>query len=194
MKGINFTEPLFHKVVRGKKTQTRLIMNPQPAFEGEFRYACPIDADGKLIEPLYKIGETVYIKEPYFIIPKWHEYKNWVIYKYGEHPEKTDTRPFVNPRIMPAKYARHFIKITCVRCERLQEISDADCLKEGIEEQKWEGHTGKYFYIIPDMTCPIFDSGRKAYAYLIDSIYGKGTWESNPIVWAYDFKLITKYR
>ncbi|MDR2057063.1 MAG: hypothetical protein LBP83_02040 [Dysgonamonadaceae bacterium] len=30
MKGINFIEPLFRKVVSGEKTQSRRIINPQP--------------------------------------------------------------------------------------------------------------------------------------------------------------------
>jgi hypothetical protein len=33
MKGINFIEPLFRKVVSGEKTQTRQIVDPQP-YEG----------------------------------------------------------------------------------------------------------------------------------------------------------------
>lgn len=36
-----------------------------------------------------------------------------------------------------------------------------------------------------------FPSPRYAYASLIDKISGKGTWDSNPYVFAYDFELLT---
>jgi hypothetical protein len=43
-KGINFKEPLFHKVVSGEKTQTRRIIKPQPDFS--IREAYLIDEFG----------------------------------------------------------------------------------------------------------------------------------------------------
>ena len=35
-----------------------------------------------------------------------------------------------------------------------------------------------------------FSTTQDAYASLINKIYGKGTWESNPFVFVYDFELI----
>lgn len=35
-----------------------------------------------------------------------------------------------------------------------------------------------------------FDTPREAFAALIDKVSGKGTWESNPYVFVYEFKLI----
>lgn len=35
-----------------------------------------------------------------------------------------------------------------------------------------------------------FDTPREAFAALIDKVSGKGTWESNPYVWAYEFELM----
>ena len=35
-----------------------------------------------------------------------------------------------------------------------------------------------------------FDTPREAFAALIDKVSGKGTWESNPYVWVYEFELM----
>ena len=90
---------------------------------------------------------------------------------------------------MPESAARHFIKITGVRAERLQDISEEDCLKEGIEEVIWNGKILKsskhYFNGYESYGTPI-----EAYAELIDRINGNGTFQRNPFVWVYDFKLI----
>ena len=94
---------------------------------------------------------------------------------------------------MSASAARHFIKITGVRAERLQDITEEDCFREGITVCDYGGmqcivyglQKGLFFDEL--RTTPI-----KAYAALIDKINGKGTWDSNPFVWVYDYKLIDK--
>lgn len=86
------------------------------------------------------------------------------------------------------------IRITDVRVERLQDISDEDCIKEGIEKFDAFGDPASYrFYdrkkciIYPKKWCV---SPREAYAALIDKVSGKGTWDSNPYVFVYDFEPI----
>ena len=82
----------------------------------------------------------------------------------------------------------HRIRIMNIRVERLQNISDEDCLKEGIERCEkewgyWEGDNGFLnFY-----AC---DTIKEAFATLIDKTCGKGTWDRNPYVFVYDFVLI----
>ncbi len=101
---------------------------------------------------------------------------------------------FVKPELM-----LHFIRITNVRIERLQDISDDDCLSEGIvvNEPKIKGGVKSYYPCEYLKSCAdkvgwgrVFDTPRKAYAELIDKVSGKGTWESNPYVFVYDFELI----
>lgn len=83
----------------------------------------------------------------------------------------------------------HFIRITNFRIERLQNISDEDCLKEGII--KWDaGQEDIPFYSYKNSKKNDFDTPREAYAALIDKVSGKGTWESNPYAFVYDFKLV----
>jgi hypothetical protein len=205
MKGICFIEPLHIKVVCEKKMMTRRIIKPQPFESDTFKWYGEKDIRYK---PRYKRGETLYLKEPYCLDCDLIQQEDSIelkhngniLYKYSddEIPEhaKGSLRfgKWQNKLFMPEKYARDYIKITNVRAERLQDISDEDCIKEGIIEFKTT-NLKTYYSPVGCYVTPDYDNiltPKKAYAALIDSICGKGTWESNPIVWAYDFKLITK--
>lgn len=181
MKGICFKEALFNSIISGVKNQTRRIMKSQPDNNGVWdddKFPRSVDSDlhgfngttsegeSKEFKPRYKVGEVLFLKEPYCFC------KDKPMYKYGE--SGTDLMPkryWKNKLFMPKSAARYFIEITGVRIERLQNISDSDCVREGISE--WDAHL----------------SPQKAYAALIDEINGKGTWDANPFVWVYDFKL-----
>ena len=195
MKGICFIEPLFHKVVKGEKTQTRrIITNEDWMNQSHIRIELSDDNcfahfisnnsgeafAGKVAK--YAPHEKVYLKEPY------HKDSNDDIhYKFGypENQQEMDKHnlKWSNKLFMPESAARYFIEITAVRAERLQDISDEDCLKEGIFEVMGGAlnmnNIDPIGYLQPS----------DAYAALINKINGKGTWEKNPFVWVYDFKL-----
>lgn len=92
------------------------------------------------------------------------------------------------------------IRITDVRVERLQDISDEDCIAEGIRVVEVNNNWGnaathtEYRVVYQDNYGREKLLGgrdpREAYAALIDRISGKGTWESNPYVFVYEFELI----
>ena len=203
MKGICFIEPLFHKVVKGEKIQTRRIINH---FGNSMHYGkllchwglsdAPKLKDNKwmwqlqtevddcadfLIKPKYNVGEIVYLKEPYY-----KDSNDDIHYKFGypENQKEMDKHnlKWQNKLFMPESAARYFIKVTAVRAERLQDISEGDCLKEGVE--LYNNYDGTY----GGWGAPM--SHKEAYAALINKINGKGTWENNPFVWVYDFDLI----
>jgi hypothetical protein len=195
MKGICFIEPLHRKVVSGEKTQTRRIVNPQP-IDDTFKWHGEKDVRFK---PRYKPGEILYLKEPYCLDCDFIQHgdrREWkangkILYEFngdGISELAKDSYGFGkwrNKLFMPEKYARHHIEITDVRVERLQDINDYGCAKEGIVQHlnptlHWSNETDGVMYSKPV----------QAYAALINKINGKGTWESNPFVWVYDFKLI----
>ena len=192
MKGKVFIEPIFHGTVKGRITQFREIMKPQPIT---VFYGMPVRGYDNQIgikdnKPRYKVGETVYLKEPYYV-------SNLMVktteYKYGSDlPVETINRvKWKNKLFMPAKYARYFIKINAVRCERLQDISDEDCFKEGVIKCKY---FDEIFYSVPlsNNFKQYTKTPRYTFSFLIDSISGRGTWDSNPYVWVYEFTLISK--
>lgn len=93
---------------------------------------------------------------------------------------------FVKADCMP-----HRIEITNIRVERLQDISDDDCIAEGIIKEhvrlEYDEPQDTVRYRVDESTFP---TPRAAYAALIDKISGKGMWERNPWVYCYTFKLV----
>lgn len=200
MKGICFIEPLHDKTVKKTKTETRRIIVNQPleneiikpfanGFFGIYHKVGGIDNLKVTLKPRYNVGEILYLKEPYFILEsKQIEYRyEPTFFLEGCVMPKWQWK---NKLFMPASAARHFIKITAVRAERLQDISNEDCIKEGIEEEL-NIHNGKQWSTYCNGTHS-FDTPREAYKALINSIDGKNTWDNNPWVWVYDYELIDR--
>ena len=206
MKGICFIEPLHDKTVKKIKVQTRRIISKEDyvngknvilstTYSGQMAHLTSVGCSESFagLVAKYKIGDILYLKEPYRFAPD----VDFIIYKF-DYPNGRDDYPgcdkvdtpveWKNKLFMPASAARHFIKITGVRAERLQDISQEDCIKEGIFQHislakvYWKNGFDKLMY----------NSPREAYSALIDKINGKGTWDSNPFVWVYDYRLIEK--
>ena len=90
---------------------------------------------------------------------------------------------FTKAELMP-----HQIRITGIRCELLRDISDADCLREGI---RYIPKICKfYFKDVRREADFYFDDHREALAMLIDKVSVRGTWASNPWVVVYEFELV----
>ncbi len=202
MKGICFTEPLFHLTVQLIKKQTRRIMKPQPdvirsiakdlfdkkpygIFTKEYESAAPVYSfpisEGKIINPRYNVGEVLYLKEPYqYVGPPDAGIK----YKFDNDEDISVIvgNLWENKLFMPEIAARYFIKITDVRAALLRDISEEDCLKEGIKIGRCgnEIHWMKAFYA-PGDNQP-YMTARSAYEELINRINGKDTWALNPYV------------
>ena len=92
-----------------------------------------------------------------------------------------------------AASCKHHIRLTNVKIQRLQDISDEDCLKEGIYKLCSANGNGGISYSFVGASSNkhigLYASPREAFAVLIDKISGKGTWERNPFVFVYEFEL-----
>ena len=135
----------------------------------------------------YKVGVVVAIAQSYkdagvrFVQEEDNEFG---CYDFpAEQTKGWNNKMFVKANLMP-----HHIRITAVRQERLQDISDGDCLKEGID--KWLSVNKYVIKTSKKERMIIFNTPREAYATLIDRLNGKGTWASNPMVWVYEFELV----
>ena len=193
MKKIMFNDQygLTEAVLDGRKTQTRRIAYEKPfkhirssgfIMEGKDKGKLAInDGNEIMAKSTYKIGEVVAVAQRYCDIPFNNE-----IFKGAGLSIGWENKMFVKSNLMP-----HQIKITNIRCERLQDISTDDCMKEGIFCSHNEGVHDAYSY---DATN---DSKRKKWwyktpieAYKMLSYKLHLNWENNPFVFVYDFKLV----
>ena len=168
MKQITFDDRynLTDLVLSGQKTQTRILVDTKDEFlDGVFNW----DSAGTMITFWKNEKEFIDIKSPYH---------------YGDEIAIKNISGYGNNK-------PNIITITDIRFERLQDINDEDCIKEGVLK------SDKYAmpYGIPEKSAPngvffYYSTPREAFANLIDKIHGMGTWESNPWVWVYEFELI----
>ena len=195
MKKIIFNDKygLTQAVLVGRKTQTRRIAympNGFITFDDEDFQLKKLDNRQALLTlcnnsfktARYKIGEEVAIAQKYADLAYDGEFFRLlgkVIFEKGCH-----NKMFVRADLMP-----HRIRITNIRVERLQDISEEDCIAEGVWKAHNVGLEGvTYWY--HGLANSSFRTAKDAYASLIDKISGKGTWESNLWVFVYDFELI----
>lgn len=107
------------------------------------------------------------------------------------------TKPFKQiPAIhMPRAASRLLLEITAVRCERLQNISEADAVAEGIEPvfcptltvpaKKWKNYQGRAYCDGMNL-----NHATESYQTLWASINGPDSWAANPWVWVVEFKVV----
>lgn len=178
-----------------KNEPMRLIIDEDNyAFCKYCGYGVDYFKDKGLFNAPYKLGEVVAIAQSYMDVDRFHrkgknaaylEYLDSILPELKLYPG-WGNKMFVKVNLMP-----HHIKITGIKVERLQDISDEDCLKEGIIHA-YTTNDGIRIYHTPNEKKGYLstDVAQEAFAYLIDKVSGNGTWESNPYVFAYEFKLV----
>lgn len=190
MKKIMFNDKysLTQAVLDGRKTMTRRISKEQ-IRNSVFWKSGYESIHGYEIKPIYKISELIAIAQSYESLgmnPEiaLNDRDGIGFYTKTKFAPGWKNKMFVRADLMP-----HHIRITNIKIERLQNISDEDCFKEGIF--KWDaGQKDIPFYSFHNADIPDYNDPRDAFAELIDKVSGKGTWESNPYVFVYEFELV----
>ncbi|MBP5723679.1 MAG: hypothetical protein J6X18_08935 [Bacteroidales bacterium] len=208
MKKILFNDKfhLTEAVLNGQKTMTRRIVPIDLHNSTDWRavesgdYIAVETRDGDFIDIRdcgnYSVGEVVAIAQSYSQIEDYICHKDG----YSEVMVLKQSSGWNNKMFVRAELMPHHIRITDIKVERMQDISDEDCLKEGVgcaampfgyyvkgielKKPYYESDTGFTWTHKP------FKSPREAFAVLIDKVSGKGTWENNPWVFVYSFELI----
>lgn len=140
------------------------------------------------VYPAYQIGEEVAVAQSYRTLIESgyladEREDGWVNEKY------IVSAGFRNKMFVRADLMPHHIRITDIRVERLQDISDEDCMCEGVE--RWlDGYIVCGLMERSGRNNQVFATPREAFAALIDRISGRGTWQRNPWVFVYKFELI----
>lgn len=198
-------------VLKGRKTMTRRIIRNLSDFDprqdwihwsdnGKANLAIIHNKTYKYsIYPHYQPGEVVAVAQPYKdagIDPHFLMFQpiEGSIYSAKMEIEAMFTGGWNNKIFVRADLMPHQIRITDIKVERLQKISDEDCMREGITmmtEGKIEiGNGYGWDTKIDALKRESFFTPKDAFAALIDKISGKGTWERNPYVFAYTLELL----
>lgn len=176
---------LTQAVLEGRKTQTRRIAfkrDIEPLIQGissEYLIA---------VRSRYKLGETIAIAQSYKTIQEYLRKATGTDLELK--PELSQSKGYTNKMFVRADRMPHHIRITRIRVEHLQDISEEDCLAEGIWRAHEVGLEGVTYWYTSLANSP-YRTTREAYAALIDKISGKGTWQSNPYVFAYNFETVS---
>lgn len=205
-KPILFSTPMVQSILRGEKTQTRRIINPQPKAEkfsaiiGGYdsipqmaRFWTKNEQNNPFIEDIklkYNVGDILLVRETWH--PKRHNFPIGLPYEY-KATAKEDGNPTDEPWkpsiFMPKEACRIFLKLTNIRIERLNDITEADAIAEGIERDIFKVDS------IPTMCYKIYGNKKSwdenainSYWSLWEQINGKESWFKNPFVFVYEFE------
>lgn len=158
IKPILFNSEMVRAILDGRKTQTRRLMKPQPLFYTGRKYIFADEEIPKKWEGCqdivatyqYQPGDILWVRETWQHVYTFDDsdkaieetgryvyfsddpmpFTYWVDTDTGEHRDQMPWRPSIH---MPREAARIFLRVTDVRVERLQDITEDDVCSEGAE-------------------------------------------------------------
>ena len=203
-KPIIFSAPMVRALLEGRKTQTRRVLKPQPevAENGSWLWITPrVRSGGSHWTSFpdvaaewcsYAPGDRLYVREAFWLCEECG-HRNMCAdgANYSGFPDRgccvsCDAllpRAKTSPIHMPRWASRLTLTITDVRVQRLQEISEADAVAEGLV--KTVAPNGHVTYQVPDLCGG--QTPARAFHMLWDSLHDTEAWDANPWVAAYSF-------
>ena len=203
-----FSAPMVRALIAGEKTQTRRLCKSMNAWVvqdcrevrcvgadwGHFMKGdttpieilrCPHGSPGDLLfvrETTVRVEEHGYKGPVYAASEQGSAMLDWGIRPAPDdacdvEPEDVRRRPAIH---MLRAHSRLTLRITEVRIERLQDISEADAKAEGVT----------FGNVTDEATGEIDRDAVEAYEALWESINGAGSWDANPWVWVVGFEVI----
>lgn len=191
MEGIKFDKKIgiFDLILSGQKTMFRLVSNSKRA--------------GKVYDTKYRVGQKIALLQTYKdagIEPNFQVYDkakdynetgNFITVAAKDSKGWTSVSA-VSPELMP-----YFIEITSVKTERISEITNEDCYKEGIipvscnDLLLMDGNVPFDGYSIDGKTW-LGDSPQEAFIAISNRAVKKDAWKNNVKVDVYEFKLVKR--
>lgn len=196
-------------ILEGRKTMTRRVVKPQPDDYGLhnhswFRMSLESELSGwhgtteetgesrEYKCPYGDIGDILWVRETWSLHPSKEE----VVYKADGFESEKKFFKWKPSIFMPKGSCRIKLEIIGIRVERLQDISNADAIDEGIRREfdgtkHWYGNElfkDSLFNADVIDTHAMVTSPKRAFRLLWKSINGKESWDSNPWVWVIEFK------
>ncbi len=210
MKPILFSSEMVRAILEGRKTQTRRVVKPQPEKCGDgwiynnVHFADDAQMQSHLFHDIYGnykcpyggvysdgTGDTLWVRETWAshkymddtkpseftvgaqMLPVWYRADN------VQNDERGRWRPSI---FMPRWASRITLRVVDVRVERVQDISDEDCINEGM------------WMYSPNNVGPAPEIlSRGDFAELWDFINARRghAWDTNPWVWVVEFEEVS---
>jgi hypothetical protein len=222
-KPILFSTPMVQAIIANTKTQTRRIIKP-PDNVTETITRSIVESLATNIEnisgsPYGNTGDILWIRETFYAFGEWKPdglskktgkpkftFCDYTHQDFSYHFE--DSKPlrickdkydgigwYKRPSIfMPRAACRLFLKVEKVRVERLQDITEADAIAEGIERWTEERMKSKpthyklyYQNCKADELMTYTSDPVDSYSTLWQKINGPESWDLNPWVWVIEF-------
>jgi hypothetical protein len=222
---ILFQPDMVRALENGTKTQTRRLVK-WPIKSPTHHISINESEQGPIVDwcPYGQTGDRLWVRETFYAYGYWTTRKNeyeldeWYFvdltlhagYSYQHNPPEgykktprsSGRKWWKRPSIfMPRVACRLLLDIVSIRAERLQNISEADALAEGVDMRQPAYYEGGALIMIGDHNKGIEQiaktlgrplGARAQYAFLINSINGSDTWERNPWLWAVEFKVVAR--
>ena len=183
---ILYSAPMVCATLDDTKTQTRRIAKLTEGGHvkeprGHRRWH-PADPEAVQACPYGQPGDRLWVRETWGFNPDFPRQLAQACFR-ADPGHEHDGIKWVPSIHMPRRASRITLEITSCRLERLQAISEADCIAEGIEKTQ-HGFWRTY----GQGSCDGTYSPRASFRCLWASINGAESWEANPWVWAIGFK------
>jgi hypothetical protein len=193
-KPILFSTPMIQAILEGRKTQTRRIVKPQPKQELDFfgwelhpkklqvAFGTGNKVDSFHKFPFGQVGDVLWVRETFGTGKE--SGKTYYKANAGDFNMLVDKwKPSI---FMPKDAARIWLRITNIKIERLQDITEEDAREEGV----FKTNAVNEWYYMENVYNT--DSPLIAFKRLWQSINGDESWKSNPFVWVIEFERIEK--
>ncbi|MDA3867612.1 MAG: hypothetical protein PF489_12815 [Salinivirgaceae bacterium] len=196
---ILFSTPMVQAILAGQKTQTRRICKHQ---NWSFSEISDVNNNGitqktdRDVSCRYgQVGDLLWVRETWMQNPNKEYFPEEPIYYKASKSKQfieefpTSWKPSIH---MHKINSRIWLKITDIRVERIQRISDEDAILEGIEkygpfdEYKGSLHPGGGM-----MRYRAYSNPSRAFQDLWENINGNDSWKENPWVWVIKFEVIS---
>ncbi len=183
---ILFSGDMVQAILAGRKTQTRRpIKKTASGRVQRGRKNWHIGDPDAILACPYQVGMRLWVRETwapipslkpsgYFTDPKWLNRTAW--YR-ADNDKPTWGGPWKPSIHMPRDACRFILRVTDVRVQRVQEISEEDAIAEGMKPRRWEPED-------------CLNDPRVQFEVLWDSTYSPGAWERNDWVWAIGFEVV----
>lgn len=192
MKPILFSGPMVQAILDGRKTMTRRVAKPcrgevfrlDPLFKElsifkQLKGSIGMSGEYRTPVPRYKVGDILWVRETWQPLTTvegrtvgYHFATGqvaWICDTTGMDIQEPDKwRPSI---FMPKTAARIFLKVTEIRVERLQEISEEDAISEGVPVGPMGDYRTGFYWIWEHL------NGKRGYG-----------WDTNPWVFGYKFE------